>query len=320
MSRKQLLLVCVVASILWGSSSAYTLKGGLDAINKARMTPSTYSTFIDTNYKAKTVNGVQTDWKLQFNEATPAVFDEAINYLNAATAKTALKLDLGMTYATWKHAKWLSDNNILQHAGEGGSSPGDRLAAYMSTTIFGWGENAILNWISGKAGSEEYMVADYIIDDGVSSRGHRNNIYSTTWTHIGFGIYKGPKSEYFVITFAKDYNCDKCGLIDCTMQKDCGWLDYLAATGQTSPCTNTGSGSGSGTGTGGSSQVAEPVINSPLLSSAGITSPGLDPWPANSNTPPNSLSASQTSASSRSHLILLLGTLSTLTFLSVLAL
>ena len=40
-------------------------------------------TLIDTDYKQKTnnANRVHTEWNLMFNEATPAVFDEAMNFL-----------------------------------------------------------------------------------------------------------------------------------------------------------------------------------------------------------------------------------------------
>ena len=227
----------LAVSLLVGSAlSAYNLKNGLDSLNKARTNPKYYATMITDKYKAKTVNNIQTEWGLQFNEACPGVFDNAISFLNSATAIGALTLDLGMTYATRKHAKWLNSQNLLQHQGEGNTMPWDRIGVYTTSFLASSAENAIFNSITAKSTTEEFMIADYIIDDGLSTRGHRTNIFTSKYTHAGLGIYKGATREYFVITFAENYKCDKCGEITCDMQRDCGWLDYLVATGKSSPC------------------------------------------------------------------------------------
>ena len=50
------------------------------------------------------------------------------------------------------------------------------------------------------------MVIAFIIDDGVSNRGHRINIYDPRWTDVGFGWGSHPKYGVMCVTdFAKDY-------------------------------------------------------------------------------------------------------------------
>lgn len=65
------------------------------------------------------------------------------------------------------------------HTGNDGSSTSDRISRYITWTALG--ENlAYSNIVNG-----EDVILQFIIDDGVSSRGHRTNIYNSTFTHTG---------------------------------------------------------------------------------------------------------------------------------------
>lgn len=227
--------------VLTGLSQGYTLSAALTATNKARTNPSYYSTFINTNYKAKTVNGVQTDWYLEFNEATPAVFDGAITYLNSFTPVGTLTLDMGMTFAAWRHAKYLGETlKSLSHTGECSSAFYARMNVFTTKIVSASAENIISNRISAKAANIEYMIADFLIDDGVSTRGHRTNLMNSAYTKVGLGIYKaGDGTEYFVMMFASSFTCDKCTLT-CDQQDEIGWTQYLIDNSLTSNnCPNT---------------------------------------------------------------------------------
>lgn len=217
-----------------------TIKEYFDAQNGVRTNPTDMATFITTEYKANVPAGSKTHsiWLLTFNEACPAVFDEAINYLNAFTPVGALQVDLGMTYAAWKHAKWMVEQNggSLSHTGPGGNSFSDRLKEFTTKTMGAAGENILYTgsgYVTGKI-----MVAQYIIDDGVSGRGHRTNIMTTSFKKTGLGLfYDSAKSRYYQVTVLSDsYTCDKCDTITCQMQKDCGWSQYLKDAGLTDPC------------------------------------------------------------------------------------
>ena len=217
-----------------------TIKEYFDAQNGARTNPTDMATFITTEYKDKVPAGSKTHsvWLLTFNENCPGVFDEAITYLNGFTPVGALQLDLGMTYAAWKHAKWMVEQNAgtLSHTGPGGNSFSDRLKEFTTKSMGTAGENILYTgsgYVTGKI-----MVAQYIIDDGVSSRGHRTNIMTSSFKKTGLGLfYDSAKSRYYQVTVLSDsYTCDKCDTITCQMQKDCGWSQYLKDAGVTDPC------------------------------------------------------------------------------------
>lgn len=240
-----------------------TVNEYLVAHNKARTNPKYYATFIDTEYKSKTSSSTKLHsvWMLTFNEACPAVFDEAINYQNAATALGTLQLDLGLTYSVWKHMKWIKVNNNgqISHTGEGSSTPSVRAQPYTSATA-SIGENLLMTGV--KVHNGEHMVSQYIIDDGVASRGHRTNIYKASYKKIGIGLIEDNSGNYLHgSVFADDFNCDKCNLITCAMQEECGWTKYLADNGMTDPCKANGSGgSSSGGSTSGGSTSANATV------------------------------------------------------------
>ena len=226
----------LVVALLALSANAFTLKKMLDAVNKARTNPTYYATFIKTEYKDKTVNGVHKDWNLKFNEGTPAVFDEAIAALNAQATLGTMTIDLGMSYATFSHCKYLGNElKSLSHTGKGGSSFSDRLKEYTSSFNTFSGEVLLSNSITSK--TEEHLVADWIIDDGVSGRGHRAIVLGSNYNVLGVGLYTDSSSKtYAGMTFAGKFDCDKCTTINCDMKKDCGWSQYLTDTSQKNEC------------------------------------------------------------------------------------
>ena len=78
-------------------------------------------------------------WKRTFSEGLPAM-QEAVKYLNNAKTVPPLKIDMGMSYAAFKHSVYMLQKNKLDHTGKNGSSMSNRLEEYgdWQTTI---GEN-----------------------------------------------------------------------------------------------------------------------------------------------------------------------------------
>ena len=217
-----------------------SLKAYLDAHNKARTNPGYYSTFIANEFKSKTDSNTNTHsvWRLRFFEQSPAQFDEAINAMNAQPALSPLSLNLGMTYSVWKHIKYLADTlKTLSHTGEGGTTPSQRAQPYTSGTAAMY-ENILFTGVS--AHTAEHIVAQYIIDDGVSTRGHRRNVFTASQTQIGIGIAYdySLRRFYHGVVMANSFNCDKCSLITCAQQAECGWTQYLADSGLADPCAS----------------------------------------------------------------------------------
>ena len=103
----------------------------------------------------------------------------------------------------------------------------DRMKEYTSSIIYKSGEIIISN-LWPKVKTDEHMMAEYIIDDGVPARGHRDIIYDKDYLVVGIGNFIAKNGvEYQVIDLAKNFKCEKCDQITCEMQKESGWSSYL---------------------------------------------------------------------------------------------
>jgi hypothetical protein len=50
------------------------------------------------------------------------------------------------------------------------------------------------------------VVIGYIIDDGIPNRGHRRNIFSTTYKVVGVGVGQSGNAEpIYVVMFAEGF-------------------------------------------------------------------------------------------------------------------
>ena len=97
-----------------------------------------------------------------------------------------------MTYATWKHVKYLSEvAKNLDHTGQGGSTFTLRLQEYGK---LGSSSAENLQSTSIQLKKAEQLTADFVIDDGVSNKGHRYNLFSKIYTKVGLGLFKGSNT------------------------------------------------------------------------------------------------------------------------------
>ncbi len=112
---------------------------------------------------------------------------EAIEFLNNIKPVSALKPSKGMSLAAKLHVRNEGPRGKIGHSGYNGSSTADRISKYGQ-----WLHTAGENLAYGQK-SAENIVISLIIDDGVSSRGHRDNIYNEDFkvTGVGFGMHKG---------------------------------------------------------------------------------------------------------------------------------
>ena len=251
---RTLVIMILVAIVVEGTMPS--LKSAIDAVNKVRTTPTSFIDVININYSMKTNNitNAHSEWSIRFNEAAPTQFNTAITYLNqSGRAVSSLSLDLGLSYAMYKHLKYLGDVlGYLSHTGQGGSTLSQRINEYSNTTYYYAAENVMYMLEKPTFGPEQFL-ANLIIDDGVSSRGHRTNLMSSTYKKIGMAFYQPQGSD--IIYFGMDltssaYGCGKCDLITCQMQSDMGWKQYLKDTSQTDPCVPPSTTSSSSTSTG----------------------------------------------------------------------
>lgn len=90
------------------------------------------------------------------------------------------------------HSQWMLEEDVFDHTGVDGSSPGDRMedAGYVFTGSWTWGENIAQGGTSGST----INLTDYAYShhEGLfKSPGHRKNILSTGFREIGVGQKQG---------------------------------------------------------------------------------------------------------------------------------
>lgn len=174
----------------------------LRELNYARTRPAEYAQFL--REYASYVNGTTytAPGRIPYllNEGLPAV-EEAIAALENQTPVGALSLSRGMSLAALDHVQDLGPNAGTGHTGSDGSDPFERMSRY--GTVEGYcGENA--RYANDTSGRD--IVVSLIIDDGVPSRGHRNNIFSPYYKVLGVAC--GEHSRYgnmCVQDFAEGY-------------------------------------------------------------------------------------------------------------------
>lgn len=87
------------------------------------------------------------------------------------------------------HAADMAKNNFQGHTGSDGSSVKDRILRRCepATGSQTWGENIGGDFMYEGRDYALNTVKSLMIDDGVTSRGHRDNILSTEFKYVGIG-------------------------------------------------------------------------------------------------------------------------------------
>lgn len=147
-------------------------------MNMARTNPKKYAELYIAP-RAKKFSGKIYNGNLMTQEGVAAV-NECVKVLNAQKALSVLKPSKGLTQAAKDHSSTQSLTNQVGHAGTDGSSPFERMERYGSFMTAG--EN-----IDYGCSSAREIVVSLLIDDGVSSRGHRKNIMNSKFTTAGIG-------------------------------------------------------------------------------------------------------------------------------------
>ncbi len=156
-------------------------------MNQARTNPSLFVTQFLEPMLARYSGNTYTDLsgnRWQTNEG-PAAVQECINALRNASPLNALYPSQPLSRAAKAHARDSAMTGIVGHDSSDGTRFVNRLQAYTNASSFG--EN-----ISYGISAPLEIVMGLLVDDGVSSRGHRENIMSPSFTHCGVGIDTHP--------------------------------------------------------------------------------------------------------------------------------
>lgn len=150
--------------------------------NLARTKPLQYITFLEDyarGFSGKIHIG-QDGVRLRTNEGVKPV-EEAIAFLRKVDPVGLLKPALGMSAGAATHAAEQAQTGQTGHPGRDGRQHGDRVNRYGE-----WQTRSGENIYYGD-GSPRNVVISLIVDDGVPSRGHRDNIFDDRFRVIGVG-------------------------------------------------------------------------------------------------------------------------------------
>ena len=117
-----------------------------------------------------------------------------VNEVRAEHDLAPLTLEMNLNLSADVHTAWMIAADTFSHTGDGGSSASERIRAAGFDIGGSWstGENLAAQTVRGAEG-----LFDDVYDLHVSlmdSPGHRANILSDDYTHIGIGIAVGPLS------------------------------------------------------------------------------------------------------------------------------
>ena len=173
----------------------------IDELNFARTNPKQYASILEVQkqyYKGNTLS-LPNEIPLITNEGVAAL-DEAIDFLNSTSALSSLEVSDCLCLSARDHVYDTGPLGIVEHNGSDGSTPYSRANRYVSPKLYGVGEN-----ISYGCNTARGIIIQLIVDDGVPSRGHRENIFDESYKSLGAGF--GGHSIYknmCVIVFSSD--------------------------------------------------------------------------------------------------------------------
>ena len=168
-------------------------------MNLARQNPALYASYLEEMRGQFNGNMLVRPGRIPFRteEGVKAV-DEAIRYLRSASPRPTLAFSPGMSRAAADHCAAQAGGGMSHNAG---GNTGSRISRYGSFSG-SWGENISC----GRQSAREIVIA-LIIDDGLRSRKHRDNIFSTNFSVAGAAT--GPHAQYRTIAsmaFAGGYS------------------------------------------------------------------------------------------------------------------
>lgn len=169
----------------------YTLsdieKAVLQEMNLARTNPSAYAEYLVAMrkyYKGK--NYMPPQGRQSATIEGVSALDEAVKFLQAAKPLPPLQLSKGMCMGAKDQSFDQSQTGAVSHQGGDKSFSWDRVARY------GEWKTPISENIAYDSGTARDIVISLIIDDGVPSRGHRNNIFNSSYIVTGVSCGKHP--------------------------------------------------------------------------------------------------------------------------------
>jgi uncharacterized protein YkwD len=159
----------------------------LQEMNQARTDPRAYASYLEAMrkyYKGK--NYVPPTGRSSSTIEGVSGLDEAIKFLQTAKPLPPLQISKGMCMGAKDQSFDQSQSGAISHQGSDKSFSWDRVARY------GEWKTPVSENIAYDSGTARDIVINLIIDDGVPSRGHRNNIFNGSYIVTGVSCDKHP--------------------------------------------------------------------------------------------------------------------------------
>ncbi|CAI2368827.1 unnamed protein product [Moneuplotes crassus] len=166
----------------------------LNAHNKIRTDPQSFIPILEEKLTMFDGNNLMRPGRpTLITKEGPKAVKEAIRFLESVEPVHELTLSQELCSSAQDHAEDLGKNGARGHSGTDGSSVSERMARYCKPSGMK-GEN-----ISYKAGDGKETVLRLVVDDGVSSRGHRDNVFETRYNYMGVGFHDHPTWDNCVV-------------------------------------------------------------------------------------------------------------------------
>lgn len=168
-------------------------------MNKARTNPKRYATEVVAAMKLRFTDSesnliyLKNDGSRIMTAEGVKVIDECIAEMNRTKPLGLLYPSQGLSKASRDHAREQAKSGATGHNSGSGASPWDRMDRYGRRVGFA-GEN--LDY-GNKEGVD--VVLSLLIDDGVTSRGHRHNILSANFGMAGVAIATHPQYGHMCV-------------------------------------------------------------------------------------------------------------------------
>jgi uncharacterized protein YkwD len=162
-------------------------KAVLEEMNLARTNPTAYAAYLEAwrqYYKGKTFRQPGSA-PVETIEGASAL-EEAIKYLRSAKPLPPLQLSKGMCLGAKDQAFDQGQTGDVSHQGK------DKSFSWERVTRYGEWKTPVSENIAYDSGTAREIVINLLIDDGVSTRGHRNNIFNSSYLVTGVSCGKHP--------------------------------------------------------------------------------------------------------------------------------
>jgi uncharacterized protein YkwD len=173
----------------------------LAEINLVRADPQKYASYLEAARQYYKGNLFKRPGAVAITteEGVKAV-DEAIAYLRSLKPMPPMQISKGMCMGSHDQATDQGQTGAVSHQGFDRSTYWERVRRY------GEWSDPISENIAYDDGTARDVVMNFIIDDGVPGRGHRNNLFNAKNLFLGVSCGKHPTyGAMCVCTFAGDY-------------------------------------------------------------------------------------------------------------------